>query len=331
MASEVVAVLHDADVYAAKLVARNLAARIGFDSGTVEEIVLVVTELATNLMRHAGGGNLIFTAISANNRNGIQIESLDEGPGIESIEKSFADGYSTAAGPGYGLGTVNRLMDEVDLFPADRGGVHLTCRRWIRPLNSASNAFAIGVATCSHPRMPVNGDSFVVKQWQRRALVAVIDGLGHGPEAHHAAETARHYVENHFDSSLSSIFLGVARTCVSTRGVVMAVACFDADENKLTFASLGNIEARLFGSSKSPTLPVSRGILGHTNKMPVVSEYNWDHDSVLVLHSDGLTARWHWNDFDFSDQSPAAIAQELLQRLARREDDATVAVVKRAY
>ena len=311
-----------------------MATNIGFDSRVGEEIVLAVTELATNLVRHAGGGDLLLRSVAENGRTGIQIESRDRGPGIGDVERAFADGYSTASGPGYGLGAINRLMDEMEISPAsgNTNGVHIICRRWIRPADTPAvlNKFAIGVASRPHPLMPVNGDSFVVKHWGQKALVAVIDGLGHGPYAHRAAETARQYVESHFDAPLSSIFLGVSRACIATRGVVMAVALFDGARETFSFASLGNVEARILNSSDQATLLITRGILGHTNKMPAVNEYPWDPHSVFVMHSDGLLTRWYWEDFMFANEPPSRIAQRLLATLARKEDDATVIVVKRA-
>jgi anti-sigma regulatory factor (Ser/Thr protein kinase)/serine/threonine protein phosphatase PrpC len=331
VAHEIITVSGTGDVYPAQATARQIAAQIGFDSRVSEEIVLVVTELVTNLVRHAGGGNLILTSIFEHGRSGIQIESHDNGPGMTGLERIFADGYSTASGPGYGLGTINRLMDELDIttFPAQQNGAHVVCRRWVREVAVRRNSFAIGVASRPHPLMPVNGDSFVVKQWEQSALVAVIDGLGHGQEAHRAAETARQYVETHFDMALSSIFVGVSRACVGTRGVVMAIARFDRPQLQFTFASLGNVEARICNSSEPAKLLISRGILGHTNKRPFINEHSWNPNSVFVLHSDGLSSRWHCDDFAF-EQSPAAIARELLHKLARKEDDATVIVVKRA-
>lgn len=334
MAERTVAISHEADIYEAQAAGRQMATTIGFDSRVGEEIVLAVTELATNLVRHAGGGDLLLRSVAGNDRAGIQIESRDRGPGIGDVERAFADGYSTASGPGYGLGAINRLMDELEISPA-RGngtGAHITCRRWVRPAETESvlNPFAIGVASRPHPLMLVNGDSFVVKQWGQKALVAVIDGLGHGHHAHRAAETARQYVESHFDAPLSSIFTGVSRACVATRGVVMAAALFDGAQGMFSFASLGNVEARIFNSSDQATLLITRGILGHTNKPAAVNEYPWDPHSVFVMYSDGLLSRWHWDDFMFANELPSRIAQRLLSTLARKEDDATVVVVKRA-
>ncbi|HEX2270076.1 MAG TPA: ATP-binding protein [Pyrinomonadaceae bacterium] len=334
MAERTVAISHEADIYEAQAAVRQMATNIGFGPRVGEEIVLVATELATNLVRHAGGGDLLLRSVAENGRTGIQIDSRDKGPGIGDIERAFADGYSTASGPGFGLGAINRLMDELEISPAggDGIGLRITCRRWIRPRDTPVelNPFGIGVASRPHPLMPVNGDSFVVKQWGQKALVAVIDGLGHGQYAHRAAETARQFVESHFDAPLSSIFIGVSRACKATRGVVMAVALFDGTRETFSFASLGNVEARIFNSSDQAKLLITRGILGHTNKMPAVTEYPWDPHSVFVMHSDGLLTRWHWDDFMFTNETPSRIAQKLLSTLARKEDDATVIVVKRA-
>ncbi|HKR13740.1 MAG TPA: ATP-binding SpoIIE family protein phosphatase [Pyrinomonadaceae bacterium] len=334
MAQIIVAISREADIYEAQVAAREIATKVGFDPGIGEEIVLVATELATNLLRHAGPGDLLFRPLSENGRAGIQIESTDKGPGIGNVERAFADGYSTASGPGYGLGAVNRLMDELDISPSSEDGIgaHITCRRWLRKAHApvVLNPFAIGVASRPHLLMPVNGDSFVVRQWGQKALVAVIDGLGHGPYAHRAAEVARQYVESHFDAPLSSIFTGVSRACIATRGVVMAAALFDGARERFSFASLGNVESRILKGSEEHKLPVTRGILGHTNKMPTVSECPWDPHSALVLHSDGLPGHWRWEDFGFANELPSSIAQRLLMTLARKEDDATVIVVKRA-
>ena len=334
MAQRIITISCETDIYEAQAAARETATNVGFDPQIGEEIVLVVTELATNLVRHAGAGDLLFQPLAESGRAGIQIESRDRGPGIGNVERAFTDGYSTASGPGYGLGAVNRLMDELDIAPSSEDGIgaHITCRRWVRETDTASvlNSFEIGVASRPHPLMPVNGDSFVVRQWGQKALVAVIDGLGHGPYAHHAAEKARQYVESHFDAPLSSIFLGVSRACLATRGVVMAAALFDGAREKFSFASLGNVETRIFQSSDGHKLPVARGILGYTNKLPTVNQYPWDRHSVFVMHSDGLLDHWHWEDFAFANEPPSLIAQRLLSTLARKEDDATVIVVKRA-
>ena len=330
---QTIEVAYSSDASLASREARLAAASIGFDETPSEEIALVVTELASNLVRHASGGRLIFTSIANGDRSGIQIESVDSGPGIIDVEQAIADGFSTVDSLGYGLGTVSRLMDELDIVSNhQKGGTHITCRRWIRELDPTAGSCPLefGVATRPHPRMQgINGDTFVIKKWNGTALVGVIDGLGHGQWAQRAAQTARRYIESHFDQSLKDIFLGVARMCRSTRGVVMALAQFDWKHQKLSFASIGNIEVRVFGAPEPLKFIIRRGIIGLNAPGPVVTEHDWHQNSIMVLHSDGIKTHWKGVDIpELERESATVIAHTLLRKFARDEDDATVVVVR---
>jgi hypothetical protein len=95
----------------------------------------------------------------------------------------------------------------------------------------------------------------------------------------------------------------------------------------LTFASVGNIEARVFGSPEPMSFFVPRGILGVTARIPAVTRHRWPLSNVMVLFSDGV----RWTDFPhLAKASPTVAAQELLQAFARETDDATVVVIKSA-
>jgi anti-sigma regulatory factor (Ser/Thr protein kinase) len=322
-----------ADLSAARLAARSMSTAIGFDEQAVEEIVLVVSELATNLVRHAKDGVLRLGRCEEAGRTGIQIYSEDQGPGIPDVEQAIADNFSTAGSLGCGLGAVNRLMDEFDVTSRPGTGTSIMCKRWLRLDISPALAcpLAFGVATRTCPLMSVNGDAFLIKQWGESALVGVIDGVGHGPLAYTAAQAALQYVERHYDQPLTDIFLGVARTCRATRGVVMGLARFDWGQGTLTFASVGNVEARVFGSPESMNFVVPRGILGLTARRAVVTQHRWAPSNVMVFYSDGLNTHWRWSDFPQLAAASATIAaQELLRAFAREADDATVVVVKGA-
>ena len=229
-ARQSIEVCSPADVGAVRRAAKAMAMAIGFDDNATEEIVIVGSELASNLLQHAQGGTLTLTPLANGAHAGIEIASADTGPGMADVEQALTDGFSTKTGSlGYGLGAVNRLMDTLDITSQCGRGVHLVCQRWVRPAVHRLTPYplAFGVATRAHPKMLVNGDAFIIKKWGESALVAVIDGLGHGLRAHRAAQTARQYVESHFSQPLEAIFQGVGRACRATPGVVMALARFD--------------------------------------------------------------------------------------------------------
>ena len=324
-------VSHSGDMNVLRRASKKMAAAIGFGERETEEIVLAVSELASNLVRHATAGSVTLTPLGDGGRTGLQIESTDNGPGIADIERAMTDGFSTVGGLGYGLGTVNRLMDEFDIVSQPGAGTHILCRRWVRVEEPLAGLcpLAFGAATRPHTKMGFNGDAFIIKQWPDSALIGIIDGLGHGQWAHRASQTARKYVESHFDQSLADIFLGVGRACRATRGVVMALARFDWAQEKMTFASIGNIEVRVLNSPEPVKFVLRRGIIGLNAPNPVTIEHRWQPSHIMVLHSDGVRAHWRWEDFpELAEESATLAAQRLLRALAKDEDDATVVVVR---
>ncbi|MBN9517494.1 SpoIIE family protein phosphatase [bacterium] len=224
-------------------------------------------------------------------------------------------------------------MDRLDITSAPGRGTYVVCERWVRSGSGyeGDGPLTVGVATRPHPRETLNGDAFVVKHWRGQILVGLIDGLGHGVGAHRAGQAARQYVEAHFDRPLDELFRGVGRCCRGTRGVVMALARFDRDRSAVSFASIGNIEVRVLGSPEPVNFIVRRGILGGEAPKPVVTDHPWQPGWLFVLHSDGLTTRWQWEDVrDLADSPAPALATGLLRRLAKEDDDATVIVVRGA-
>src|SRR5919197_698034 len=335
--AQVIPIALASDVHVARRAARAMTLAIGFDEKVSEEIVIVVSELASNLVKHARGGKLTLTPLNDGGRVGIQVESHDCGPGIADVEQAMADGFSTAGSLGCGLGTINRLMDQFDITSQRGAGARtaIVCTRWQRLDAPALTPCPLefGMATRPYPTMPVNGDTFVIKLWNASALVAVIDGLGHGQYAHRAAQAARQYVETHIEQPLEAIFRGVGRACRATRGVVMALVRFDFGEKAIrySFASVGDIEARVFGGPDRQQFIVRRGILGGNAPNPRVTEHRWEPGTVMVLHSDGVTRHWGLADFpDLASESATMMAQRLLRALAKEHDDATVVVVRDA-
>jgi anti-sigma regulatory factor (Ser/Thr protein kinase)/serine/threonine protein phosphatase PrpC len=321
------------DVAGARKAAREFALSLGFNAQAAEEIVLAVSEVGSNLVKHAAGGTLALGAVTEQNRTALEIEAVDSGPGIPDPEQALRDGFSTRGSLGCGLGTVNRLMDHLEIGANKGRGTRLLCRRWLRQVHSTPMPcpLAFGVATRAVQPLGGNGDAFVIQRGSEGATVAVIDGLGHGRFAQIAAQAARQYVEAHFDQPMAELFRGVGRACRATRGVVMAAARFDWRLGKVTFASIGNVEARVVGPEKPMNFLVRRGVLGGNAPNPQVTEHEWQPAYLMFLYTDGLRSRWSWQDFpELANASAPFIAQSLLRALARDDDDATILVVRGA-
>src|SRR5262245_17692755 len=95
-ASAFVPVVEGTQVAAARRSATDLARSLGFDTTDTGRVALVVTELATNLVKHAVSGGILLRGLSGSNGAGVEILAIDKGRGIADLQASLRDGYSTA-------------------------------------------------------------------------------------------------------------------------------------------------------------------------------------------------------------------------------------------
>jgi anti-sigma regulatory factor (Ser/Thr protein kinase) len=318
------------DCAGAQQTARQIAHKLGFAAQPGEEIVLVVTELATHMVRRSGSGVLTLRLLNDGTRVGIEVEAENHDPGMRNPEHLFREGESTGAVLDSGLDAVQRLMDEREISSTAGLGTRILCRRWLRPQASPAivHPWQVGVATRPCHLAAANGDAFVIRECDDRLLVGVIDGLGHGEPAQHAALAAQAYVQSNYDLPLDQLFWGASSACRGTRGVVMALARFESP-TAMTSANRGNIEMRAWTGAKRLDITVQRGFLGAQEDNVHVQQHRWHPDWMLVVHSDGVRGQWQWSDFPGLEHGPPqTAANQLLRRLAKQDDDATVLAVK---
>ena len=111
--------------------ARKSAIAIGFDEVICQMIATAVSELANNIIKYAGRGEIIMERIIVNRRAGMEVVARDSGPGIEDIQKAMADHFSTGDTLGLGLPGVKRMMDEFELSSDPGKRTTVTIRKWL--------------------------------------------------------------------------------------------------------------------------------------------------------------------------------------------------------
>lgn len=183
------------------------------------------------------------------------------------------------------------------------------------------------------PGCAVSGDRAAVFLFPAGALVVMIDGLGHGPEAAVAAEAALASLARHAPGPLPTLLGRCDDDLRRTRGAAVSLAWVDAT-GRLDWLGVGNVEGVLVhsgqegdGNSSRQWLPLRSGVVGmHRAHRPVVASCPLDPGDVIVLATDGL--RSGFADDVQPSSSPAVLADRLLSRHARDTDDATVLVAR---
>ncbi|HWA75457.1 MAG TPA: anti-sigma regulatory factor [Polyangiaceae bacterium] len=122
----------EADIVTARAEGRRLAATLGF-SGTDQTLVATaISELARNIVRYAGSGQVQLSSVEEGGRRGIVVVASDQGPGIPDTELAMRDGYSTGNSLGVGLPGARRLVDEFQLVSTIGVGTTVTLKKWAR-------------------------------------------------------------------------------------------------------------------------------------------------------------------------------------------------------
>lgn len=103
----------------------------GFDEASCQMIATSVSELARNILKYAGSGEVRLRALSQFARRGVEIEALDYGPGIIDCDAAMSDHFSSSGTLGMGLPGVQRMMDEFTLESSPGKGTKVTARKWI--------------------------------------------------------------------------------------------------------------------------------------------------------------------------------------------------------
>ena len=103
----------------------------GFDETPSRMIATAVSELVRNILKYAGTGEIRLRHVKRMGQRGIEIEAIDQGPGIANCEAAMCDHYSSGGTLGLGLPGVKRMMDEFSLESTPGEGTRVTARKWI--------------------------------------------------------------------------------------------------------------------------------------------------------------------------------------------------------
>jgi anti-sigma regulatory factor (Ser/Thr protein kinase) len=116
-----VSIREPSQVAEARRRAVEMGRAVSLDAQSLSRLEIVTTELATNLLRHGEGGEIVLTSPRAGS---VEVIALDRGPGIPNLEQSKQDGFSTGSTAGLGLGAIRRQSRACSIFaPAAMGTV----------------------------------------------------------------------------------------------------------------------------------------------------------------------------------------------------------------
>ena len=188
-----------------------------------------------------------------------------------------------------------------------------------------------GVASRCRRGEATSGDLAIVTWLPDGALVAAVDGLGHGSEAARAAEAAGKVVREFPSRNLVRLVEGCHTALADTRGAAISLAFVSLLRSTMTWVGVGNVEGRVISGDPSATrlkgsLELGRGVPGHELPRMRTATLDVRPGDVLLLATDGIGSAFA-DSLDISG-SPQTISERIMSQYRRPTDDALVVSVR---
>lgn len=303
-----------------------LATALDFDELHCGQLGIAVTEAARNISSYGNGGEILLTPWQFGASAGIDVLAIDKGPGIADVSLAMQDGYSTGNTPGTGLGALARLAAEFQLYSRPADGT-VVFARLLRSVTTPVPTVRLSAVDLPVAAETVSGDGWAALLEPDRSVYFMADGLGHGPAASLAQAAALAAFAANSHRSGKEVLLRAHAALQSTRGAALALAEIDHAAGVLRYTASGNIAAQIVHSGQGRSLVSMNGTPGHNMGTLQEFSYPWQAGSLLIMHSDGLSARWSLAQYPgLASRHAALIAGVLFRDFSRRRDDATVLV-----
>lgn len=300
-----------------------------FEAKKVAEIDIVVAEMASNLIKHGGGGEILMRILPDDDNEYVELIAIDNGPGIADVTKMMEDGMSTTNTLGHGLGSIKRLSDFFDIYSLKDWGTILLARIYKNPLSSFTRPLAeVRSLIVAKPGEDVCGDGHYMKMSKEYLRLFIGDGLGHGPEANKAVVEAIKAFRTCPHESPADIVRFIHQSVKRTRGLVGTIAQYNFEEKKWITCGVGNIAARLFNTGQTKNCLAYNGIIGMNIPTTMKDQvYAWEYGQILAMCSDGIKTRWESQRYPAIFRHDLSIfAAAIYKDFARHTDDMSVVV-----
>lgn len=306
---------------------RRFAEARGFEKVPTEELALIVSELATNQLRHGRLGRIAMRELVRDDTPGVEVLAFDRGDGISDPAAALAGVPRRDGSLGVGVSSVVRLSDEVDFDIRRSEGTCVSARKFRRHVGRRREVAVLGRPIDGERQ---SGDDAWFGRRGSRLVFALADGLGHGIDAREAAARAIDAITAN-DAPPTELCALASSAVRGTRGTVLTVVEIDEKTRTLRMSGGGNVMTHVVGPRGTRVLSTPSGVLGNPATQPTFTheELALDAHDAVVLFSDGISARARLDVHAPALHGHAlAVADHVVSTFGRLNDDALVLVAK---
>jgi hypothetical protein len=185
-----------------------------------------------------------------------------------------------------------------------------------------------GISGRPFPGEKVSGDMAFAHRFESGDFFAVVDALGHGPEAHDVAVLAEAYLQQLDNADLLAAIDGLNAALFGSRGAAATLAFKPFGRDEVSCLGVGNTALRILSRENGSLVPTD-GIVGQRFRSPRIQTLPLARDALLIMHSDGVNSAISLNDLPSARyQGPQAISRTIIRNFSKPFDDAICLVAR---
>jgi negative regulator of sigma-B (phosphoserine phosphatase) len=178
------------------------------------------------------------------------------------------------------------------------------------------------------PGEAVSGDTVIARRLEDGMLFAIIDVLGHGPDAHKLTLVIESYLARFGSSDVETVIKNLHQHLQGSRGAAVGLCAINTEGNIATYVGIGNTGIRRFGQSET-RLVSQDGVVGQKIRSPLLQKMELHSGDVVLLYTDGISDRFTLQDYPSVLRHTAGnVASNIVQRYGKNHDDAACIAIR---
>jgi serine phosphatase RsbU (regulator of sigma subunit) len=174
----------------------------------------------------------------------------------------------------------------------------------------------------------VSGDAVVIRPLENGLFAAIIDVLGHGPQAHELTPVIHSFLERHATADVSSLITRLHQRLKGTRGAAVGLCALDSVTGSIAYVGIGNTCMRRFGESET-RLVSQDGVLGQNMRTPLLQTLKLESGDLVLLYTDGVSDRFTTAEYPgVLRHAPKGVVRTVLDRFGKDHDDSACIAIR---
>lgn len=325
---DAVPTIDEASVSVARAAVRERGSALGLSTTLIESVAIAASELVQNQLRHARRGKFAVRGIERDGVPGLEIVAADMGRGIADPVMALEGPGPSSTSLGSGLSGARRMTHEIDVDVRSGEGTCVRARRFAEALPKRREIGVLG-RPCDTESESADHAAFV--RDGEKVVLAVVDGVGHGPLARNASYGAIAAFLKHTRLPPADVLKECDAAITGTRGAVMAVLTVDEGTSVAEHGAIGNVMTRIERFRASRLFSGASATLGirGPKRRPFAESIPLDAADVIMMYTDGISSRVDLSaESELLREHPLVIAQRIMSKYSRSNDDALVLVAR---